>query len=261
MKKTQLFVFSIFFTVLIIFTHSLGYLSPIENILGKAFLPLGKVLNQTANSGKGIFSWAGGLKNLQKENKDLRSKMNEAEAEIASLQEAKKENESLRKNLDFKINSGYEILPASVSFYDPSSTKQSVIIDQGESDGVKKGMAVINEGFLVGKIIDTSANSSKVMLITDPASAIPVTVQNSTATGSLKGQIGFGLSLEKVPQGDVLKQGQLVITSGLGGDYPKGLIVGKIDKIEKSDNAIFQTASVRPEINFRLIERVLVIIK
>lgn len=259
MKKFKTFAISFIVLASLVSLHRMGYLKPAEDIVLKVLAPIGKVLNISTNSGKGIFSGISNLKDLQVDNKELQEKLNKSEQEIVNLQEAKKENESLKKDLDFKIHSGYETISASVSMYDPASVRQTVVIDKGERDGVSEGMVVVSEGFLVGKISEVGEGTSKVFLITDPVSAIPVYVQNSTATGILKGQIGYGLSLEKVPQGDVLKQGQFVITSGLGGDYPKGLIIGKIDEIEKSDNAIFQGGSVRPEVNFGRLERVLII--
>lgn len=259
MRRFKTFAISLIVLASVVSLHRVGYLRPAEDLVLKVVSPIGKFLNISTNSGKGIFGGISGLKDLQKENKDLQNKLNRAEQEIVGLQEAKTENESLRKDLEFKLTEKYETLSASVIMYDPASIRQTVIIDKGENDGVKEGQAVVSEGFLVGKITEVDKERAKVFLITDPVSAIPVYVQNSTATGILRGQIGHGLSIEKIPQGDVLKQGQFVVTSGLGGDYIKGLIIGKLDEINKSDNAIFQESSVRPEVNFGRLERVLII--
>lgn len=261
MKKFQTFFLTFFFIIGLIFLHNIGYLKSAEDLFLRVLSPVGRVFNISANSGKGIFSSIGGLKGLSVENKTLQNNLNKAEAEIAMLQEAKKENESLRKDLGFQVNSGFETLSASVIMYDITSVRQTIIIDKGEKDDLMVDMIVMSEGFLVGRVVEVSGSTSKVLLITDPMSKIPVLVQNSTATGIAAGQIGYGLNLEKVPQGDVIKKGQTVITSGLGGDYPKGLVVGKIDEIEENDNAIFQSTSVRPEANFRRLERVLLIVK
>jgi len=259
MKKFKTFTISFIVLAVLVTAQRFGYLRPAEDISLKILTPIGRVLNISTNTGKGIFGNIRGLRDLQKENKGLKEKLNQTEQEIISLQEAKKENDSLRKDLEFKIDSGYKTISAEVSMYSPSNVRQTILIDKGEKDGIKKGMTVVSEGFLVGQIFGVNEDTSKVFIITDPVSAIPVYVQNTTATGIVKGQIGYGLSLEEVPQGDILGQGQFVVTSGLGGEYRKGLILGKIDKIEKSDNTIFQSASVRPEVNFSRIERVLVI--
>lgn len=260
MKKIRLFFITIFLISGLIIFHRSGYLEVPETFALKALSPFGKILNSSAISIKSFLSRITTLKDLQNENVELKKKLNARETEIALLEEAKKENESLRKDLEFRLNSGYKTVSATITMYDPTGARQQVLIDKGEKNGLKKAMAVTSEGFLIGRISEVNQETAKITFLTDPSSAIPVFVQNSTATGIVKGQIGYGLLLEKVPQGDVLKQGQTVISSGLGGDYPKGIIVGKIDKIEKSDNAIFQEASVRPEVNFRMLERVIVII-
>lgn len=261
MKKPQFFILTFGALAFLIILHNLGFLKIPERFLVNIFSPVGKVLNISTNSGKGILGSIRGLKNLEKENKDLRERLNESEAEIVNLQEAKAENDSLRKELAFKQSTDLELISANIVMYDTKSVKQTIVIDKGEKDGLKSGMIILSEGFLVGKIYETRADISKAYLVTDISSAIPAYVQNSTATGSVKGKLGYGMSLEMIPQGDVLKQGQLVITSGLGGEYPKGLIIGKIDNVDQGNNSTFQSASIRPEVNFKFLERVMVVIK
>src|SRR3990172_12982936 len=106
MKKFRVFYISLIVVISIFFLYSWGYLNPLENALLAALKPFGTMLTSTANRSKGVVGWAKDLKSIQKENKSLREQVNRAEAEIASLQEAKKENDSLRKDLDFKVNSG-----------------------------------------------------------------------------------------------------------------------------------------------------------
>lgn len=260
MKKPQFFILTFIFLLSVIIFHNLGFLKMPERLLIDIMSPVGKVLNIFTDSGKGIFSSIGELKNLERENKDLREQLNKAEAEIVKLQEAKVENDSLRKELGFKESTDFELRSASAVMYDTKSVKQTIVIDKGEKNGLKEGMIVMSEGFLVGRIYETDADVSKVYLITDISSAIPAYVQNSTATGAVKGKLGYGMSLEMIPQGDVLKQGQLVITSGLGGEYPKGLIIGKIDSVDQGNNSTFQSATIRPEVNFKFLERVMIVV-
>jgi len=261
MKKKHLFLVAIFLLFIIVLSYKRGYFNKPKIIALKIIMPIEITANNFVVSTRGFILKIINIKNLQKENAELKKELDNKEAQIAALLEAKKENDSLRKDLGFKINSGFETLAATVIMYDPIATKQLIIVNKGEKDGVKKGMAVVSEGALVGKVVETENEFSKILLITDLSSAVPVLIQNSTITGIVKGQIGYGLHLEKVPQDDPLKQGQVVVSSGLGGDYPKGIIIGKIDKVEKSSDAIFQEASIRPEVNFKMLERVLIIIR
>lgn len=261
MKRFQIFLVTIFIILGLIIFHWLGYLKFSEDIVLKAISPFGKIVVKSSSSLQSFWGKFVNLKDLQKENSELKKRLDEKEKELVDLYRAKEENESLKRDLEFKLNSGFTTISADVVMYDPSGARQTVIIDKGEEDGVGKNMAVVSEGFLVGRVQETKQKTAKVILLTDPTSAVPVYIQNSTTTGIVKGQIGYGLQIEKVPQGDTLKQGQIVVSSGLGGDFPKGIMIGKIDKIEKSDNEIFQKASVRPQVNFRMLERVMVIRK
>ncbi|MCL4387131.1 MAG: rod shape-determining protein MreC [Patescibacteria group bacterium] len=259
-NKNRLFIAGFFLILFLIFLHNSGRLKTTENIIFKIIAPIGRVLNISANSSKGVFSFFSNIRALSKENSELKDKILSLESEVVKLQEFRKENESLRKDLGFKSYSGYEMLPAEIFMYDPSSAKQLILINKGERDGVKKGMTVLSEGILVGKVAEVLSDSATVFLITDPTSGIPAIVANSTASGIVKGQFGYGLSLEKVPQGDILKPGQLVLTSGLGNDYPKGILIGKIEKVDKTENEVFQKATVRPDIVFSRLERVFVVL-
>lgn len=259
MKRFKIFFITLLTIAFLIIFHKIGFLRIPENIILSIFEPVGKVFNNGAGSGKSVFSSFANIKDLQKENALLKDKNHDLEAELVKLDEFRKENESLKKELGFKVSANFETIPATVFAYDPLSIRQLLTIDKGEKDGVKKGMVVMSEGALVGKVIEAKDTNSKVFLITDPTSAVPAIVHNSTASGIAKGQIGFGLALDKILQNDVLKEGELVLTSGLGGDYPKGLLIGKVEKIEKNENEVFQKAVIRPDIKFNRLERVLVI--
>lgn len=261
MRRFRYILISLITIFALIFMHRGGILAVPENFIFAILEPIGKVFNISAGSGKSVFSNFSNIKNLQKENAELKDRLSQMEAEIVKLEEFRKENESLKKDLDFKTTSNFETLTATVFAYDPLSVRQLLTIDKGEKDGIRKGMVVMSEGILVGKVQEVFSSSSKVFLVTDPTSAVPSIVHNSTASGILKGQIGFGLALEKIPQNDILKEGQLVLSSGLGGDYPKGILIGKIEKIEKNENDVFQKAIVRPDIKLNRLERVMIITK
>jgi rod shape-determining protein MreC len=197
--------------------------------------------------------------NLQNENKELKSKLNDAIQEIAKLSEAQKENISLKNELGFKSGSSFSLQPAQVLSFDPNNVRDTILLDEGSNDGIKQGQVVLSEGFLVGKVTSVYPTTCKISIISDPLSAIPATISSSSTTGILKGRIGSGLILEQVPQSEKVSAGDVVVTSGLGGDYPKGLIIGKVDEIQKISGSIFQSITVRPMINLNELERVMII--
>ena len=97
------------------------------------------------------------------------------------------------------------------------------------------------------------------LLITDSTSSIPATLQSKEITGIARGKIGNGITMEQVPQSDNVVKGDTVITSGLGGDFPKGLIIGKVDEVQKVSGSIFQNVVLRPAVELTRIERVMIV--
>ncbi len=133
------------------------------------------------------------------------------------------------------------------------------MINKGEDDGVKEGMAVLSEGFLIGHIKEVDKKNSKVVLLVDPDFSTPVLIQNSNTSGLLKGQLGFGLLLEKVPQNISLETGDTITTSGLGGVFPKGLVIGQVEEVFKQSNTIFQSATIKTAIDFSKLNQVFIL--
>jgi rod shape-determining protein MreC len=118
---------------------------------------------------------------------------------------------------------------------------------------------VVSEDILIGYLAEVNLTSSRVSLITNPNSAVPVLMQESRASGLVRGAIGYGLVLEDVTKDSPLKEGENIITSGLGGQYPRGLLVGKLEKVISSPADLFQKASVKMLIEIEKLERVFVI--
>lgn len=263
MKKIS---FLIFFSIIIIifsllFFRSKGSFSSIDSGITRIFQPIGSIFVGSTGGVKGFFENLGNIGNLQKENRELSLRINELESQNARMTVAEKENESLKRELKFKNESGFQTLAADITFFDPTNVRESIMINKGASDGIKEKMAATSEGFLIGRVTEVYSNSAKILLITDPLSSVPALIPELTATGLVKGQLGMGLEMEQIPQEADLKKGQVIVTSGLGGEYPKGLVIGKIENITKKNNSIFQMASLRPLIDFKSLERVQIIIR
>ena len=231
----------------------LGLGSKVSNILA----PVGVVFSVTGEKVSGFFGSITHIGTLQKENKDLKDKLNSALTEIAGLSEAKKENDSLRLDLGFKLSSQLNLVPATVAYFDPS-LRDGITVRVDDTSGIKVGNVVLAQGFLVGRVAEISGKSVRVLLTTDSLSTIPATIQNKDITGIATGKIGNGLTMEQVPQSDSVVKGDLVITSGLGGDLPKGLILGRVDDVQKVAGSIFQQVNLQPMIEFTSLERVMI---
>ncbi len=189
------------------------------------------------------------VKNLAKENVDLRQQLTAAEARVAELSQAKGENEALKKELDFeKSHPALDLLSASVINYSPSSLYQAVTINRGSKDGVEIGQAVESSGFLIGKIHAISDHTAEIWLLSNRNLLTPVLLTDSQTVGLLKGSIR-GLVVENIPLDTKVGKGSPIVTSSLEGQYPAGIAIGSVEEIISTKEEIFQTLRIITPIN------------
>jgi len=200
------------------------------------------------------------LVHVREENEELRRLVVELERKNAELVEMAIANERLRRFLKFKENIPKPTLPAELIGEDASSWFRTITINKGNIDGVQKGMVVVSAAGLVGHIINTSRDVSKVLLITDYNSSVDAICQESRARGIVQGKGGDLCDLNYVSRREDVTLGNRVITSGLGGRFPKGLLVGTVTKVEKKSYGVFQQVEVTPAVDFRKLEEVFVIL-
>jgi rod shape-determining protein MreC len=244
----------------LVLAGSKDWLRPAQNLLAGVVKPIGSSFTQAGSGVGGVFDLLGSVKQLSDENAQLRARLGVLEQEAAKLREAGHQNEILRRQLGFREQTGYQSLPAEVIAYQPDNFRQYLTIARGTASGVKPGMAVIAEGFLVGKVSEASANFAKVFLLTDPEFKINAISQEGRATGTVSGQLGSGLVMEKIPQDEPVKPGETIITSGLGGELPKGIVIGRIESVDQASNAIFQTARIGTGLRLSKLELVFVVV-
>jgi rod shape-determining protein MreC len=143
---------------------------------------------------------------------------------------------------------------------EPNPYLRYVTINVGTLQGVEIGMPAVSGGaVLVGRIAQVGPRTAKVELLTDPDSSVAALLQTSRVTGLVVGQPDGTLRMEYIPQEENIDVGDIVLTSGLGGVMPKGLVIGQVTEVQKLDYALFQTAIVRPAIDFSRLELLLVI--
>jgi len=197
----------------------------------------------------------------------LRQRNAELEAEVArlqtqgiELQQQVTETQILSALVDFaRASPENTYKAATVIGRDPSPFLRYVILNIGSNDGIHRGMPVVTEQGLVGRVDAVTADAARVQLITDPASAVNVSLQNSKTEAMLVGSITGNLSLDMISQDVTVQPGDVVLTSGLGGGYPPNLLVGQVVSVRKLDYELFQQAAVQPIVNYDQIQFVLII--
>jgi rod shape-determining protein MreC len=198
---------------------------------------------------------------LRQKNVELEAELARLQVEIIELQQKVNETQVLSTLVDYaRSRPENQYIAAAVIGRDPNPFFHYVIINRGSDDGLRSGMPVVTQQGLVGQIDSVTSGAARVQLINDPASSVNVLLQQSATDAIVVGSITGELSLEVVPQDITVQSGELVVTSGLGGNYPPNLVVGQVSTVRKQDYELFQTASVQPAVDFEQLEIVLVIV-
>ncbi|MGD2155461.1 MAG: rod shape-determining protein MreC [Anaerolineales bacterium] len=197
---------------------------------------------------------------IRQRNAELEAEVAQLQSQIIEMQQQLTEYEILAALVDFaRAHPDNLYLGATVIGRDPSPFLHYIIINKGSDDGLRRGMPVVTQQGLVGRISRVTAEGSTVQLITDPASSINIRIEPSSAEAVLSGSITGDISLDLIPQTANVKPGDLVLTSGLGGNYPTNILIGRVTGVRSQDVALFQNASVQPTVDFSQLEIVLVI--
>lgn len=259
--KTFAKIFSIFVLLaLLVIFDAKGYLGLLKDGFFRIFGSATKPLVSATTGVKGAFGTLFTIKNLASDNAELSGKVDQLAFENARLKSAQEENQGLRRALNFKQASQFNLLPTEVIYSDPTGFTQVLAIDKGSNDGLNLNQpVVVAPGILVGKIIKLYPNSSEVIIITDPSIVINAEVVDSGAKGLIRGEHGLGLSLDLVTQNELIKTGDGVITSGLSSDYPRGLYIGEVSGIRSSATELFQKAFVSPAADLRNLQFLFVV--
>lgn len=171
------------------------------------------------------------------------------------------ENLRLKKLLSFRQSLVYSSVAANVIGREPSHWNSSMIIDRGQRDGVKPGMAVVNSVGVVGKVVETGKNSSKVMLLTDPQFSVAAVVQGSRENVLVSGTLQGLCRLRFIDPGAGIRLGEQIVTSRLSSAFPEGLLVGEVIEIKPTDDFPSVECLVQPAVSVSQLEEVIVIIK
>lgn len=236
-----------------------SYFSPARNLFFQAARPFAIFGNLTVGKISSFFANLKHLSSLSKENEKLIRENLELQSRLAVLKEAQHESEILKKELGFASNKGeLKLVPASIIGRSVSGFLKTVTIDRGRADGLKMGQAVISQGILVGVIKQIDENTSEVNLIYNYNSLVPVMLVDSRGTGLLRGGLE-GLTVEDIPLNIPIKIGEQVVTSGLGGEMPAGILVGQTIEVISKPGEIFQKVTISSPIEIYYLEFVFVV--
>lgn len=244
----------------LIFLNPKSFFTPLRSVFLSAILPFQKIIYGASQKIGETTSFFSSISEIKNDNAKLSKENNFLAAEVAKLRQIENENRELREQLELLPRDKFSLIGGFIIGQDPQGSESWVIFDKGEKDGILPGQAVIiDNGILVGKVEEVYASSSKINLLASASSFVNALDMETGAKGIIRGEYGLGLVLDMVTQSDALNVGDTIITSGLGGNVPRGLLVGKIKEIKISDDRLFQKAIVSSRIKYSKLSTVFVI--
>ena len=200
------------------------------------------------------------IEKLQEENRRLSEKLSILAIEKNLSQELSRENRRLRELLGFEKKLPFKLMPAQVIGRDATNWNKVLFINKGNTDGLKKNSPVITPEGLVGQIIEITPHQSKIMTILDSNSRVAALVERNRVQGIICGTNDSWCQLNYVSLREEIRENDSIISSGQGGIFPKGLLIGKVRSVKKRETELFQRIKVNPTVNFSHLEEVMVII-
>jgi rod shape-determining protein MreC len=241
-----------------------GNLRPLTGLATQLTAPAQLSATGVTEGVDSIWSSLLSLRTIQQEAAALGVRNLQLQAEINTLNEVEKENEQLRGLLDFAQTRprlelrGAQIVARNIG-EESTNFFESILIDLGRNHGLEIGMPVVTAQGLVGRISSVDDATSTVLLLNDTTSSASALLGTSRLNGVVRGSTSGELIMDFIPQGPTFSVGEVVLTSGLGARFPKGIVIGTISSIETQANAVFQKANVDPSVDFGSLELVLVI--
>lgn len=246
---------------ILIVSSQLGILGPFRGIVAAPLNFITGIFNRVAvgvTSGAENFT---DVETLRQRNADLEIALAKFQAELVELREVASDYQRISALLNYTASTQNEEFVAAnvIANADPNNLLRTIVIDKGARDGLAVGMPVVTQLGLVGRIVNVAANASRVLLVTDPSSAISGRLQTSRDEGSVIGLPSGDLRMTFIPLEAKVQEGDIVITSGLGGNLPSDIVIGQVISAQQLQYELYQEAVVRSLNNFDTLEIVLVV--
>jgi len=222
--------------------------------------PFQGIVSEAINSVKDIWKHYFLLVSVSKENAQLNRSLKQAEEKNNRLVEMELSHARLKRLFDFQGTLQKRVVAAEVIGRDPSPWFKTIIINKGSREGVERGMPVVIPEGIAGLVTDVARNYAKILLVIDQNNAVDALIQRTRARGIIKGEPSGRLMLQYVLRKHEIQVGDVVISSGLDGVFPKGIRIGFVREVNKPDSGIFQQLAVTPYADFEKLEEVLVVL-
>jgi rod shape-determining protein MreC len=263
-SRTTLFFVLAGISIALLILSSSGKMAPVEGAFSAVSRPFLLTFNEVGRNFDNVLQTVNDLSSLRTVNRQLKSLVDTLTIDNLRLTEVEAENQQLRELLKFKqLNPTYDFRGGQVIARVISQAQTNYLatlsIDLGSEQGIAAGMPVVTEQGLVGRIQKVGPNTSTVLLMTDPSSGVQALVKRNRAVGVVNGRAAELPIMEFIPQDADISVGDEVITSGLGGTFPKNIVIGQIVEVRRRDYDMYQQAVLRPTVNFNRLEFVLVI--
>src|SRR5215471_12362848 len=263
-QKNQVLItsfLSVLVSLYLLIVASTGQLrrDPVGPLLLEVMRPFQSVAQSALVGVRGLTSRYTSLMSALEESERLKQRIVKLEAGRQSLYEADATSRRLQKLLDLRERIPAHSVAANVIGSSASTWFQSLTIDKGARDGIHKGMAVISAVGVLGQIVAVSTRTAKVLLITDSHSAVDVLCERSRARGIVAGSLTEGPVMKYVTRNADVQLGDRLVTSGMDGVFPKGVLVGQVDKVQKKGQGLFQQVSVTLAADPTRVEDVIVV--
>ncbi len=239
-----------------------GYLTPLFNVTVNPFVSVQSWVSTRFMALYDFFAspTSRDIASLRQQNAQLEAQLSQSQAQVIELQQQLSEAQVLYSLLGFaRDNPENRYVASTVIGREYSPLLQLVYIDHGSDDGLRRGMPVVTQQGLVGRVDAVTATAARILLVTDASSAVNVRLQSTQTEAILTGSISGDLTVDMVPQDITIKPGELIVSSGLGGSFPENLVVGQVISVRRRENDLFQTASIQPVVDFSNLKVVLVI--
>jgi rod shape-determining protein MreC len=221
--------------------------------------PFIKVTSATIRGVTGTWRDYVDLRTLREENKRLQFETTTLKRRLEQLQDQALETQRLERLLAMRQASRAEFLTARVVGKDATNWFKTILLDRGSLEGIRRNQPVLAPDGLVGRVVEVTPSSARVQLLTDPVSAVGGLIQRTRVTGIVSGNLGAGARVRYLPLMADVAVGDEVLTSGMGGVFPKGILMGRITSVERKSGALFQEATLQSAVDLSRLEEVLIL--
>lgn len=260
--RTVIFVGAVIAAALILLSYSIKYDSgtgPVKKLILEVAAPVQKFFNASIDGVENAWMRYIHLVGLEEDNRNLKHKIAVIQSELILYKEGYLEAQRLKKLLSLQEEQQRSFIAARVIGKEQAALSKTLWINKGSAQGLAPGMPVLVSPGLIGRLTDVSWSSSKVLLLIDENSNVDVLIQRTRVQGIVRGAGSRGCVIRYISKIQDVKEGDLVVTSGMSNIFPKGLLVGKVSHVDRMDVGLFLQIRVAPFADFATLEEVMVL--